>query len=73
MRREVIFREIEPVHGQDAWCSTEEEIVRCRDCKEHNNKTGLCEYFSVNAGIEMYGHIYTELDGHCYMGVRHDD
>lgn len=42
------------------------EIVRCRDCYHHSNRTGFCSWWS------WYGTVYTEDDGYCNFGERGD-
>lgn len=49
------------------------EIVRCCNCIDHDNESNVCRYFSVNAGMEMYGHVHTEQSGFCAWGVKRDE
>lgn len=48
-----------------------EEIIRCRDCKEHE-ESSLCRFWSANTGIEIYGQRYTDPDGFCAWAERAD-
>ena len=43
--------------------SGREELIRCKDCKHHRNRTGRCDVWSAN----------TPADGHCYRAKRHEE
>lgn len=79
MTKEVIARQIEPIHGQDTWHITDEEIVRCCDCKyleviEKDTYFGTVvswyECTELWEGNEEHKETYP--DGFCAWGVKRD-
>lgn len=45
--KEVIARQIEPVHGEEAWKITDEDIVRCRECLYWEDER-VCLYWQIS-------------------------
>lgn len=75
--KEVIARQIEPIHGEDAWKITDEDIVRCCDCKymEETNKdtyfgTQVTWYNCTELWNKSEEHKVVEPDYYCAWGDR---
>ena len=48
--------------------SPKEEIIRCRDCKEYHEPSGLCSQWST-----YEADVFTDDNGYCYMAHKRVD